>query len=183
MKKYKKLTAAVLGVVMALSVTGFTAFANSDVEIEDTDALKSAIKDQADGQTWKLTGEDYEIDSTILITNDITIEGNGSTIKVTTDISGSGNGANSAIEIEKGANVVIKDITIDGNKNVKHGINIFTSPSDEEQVKVELNGVTVRDCNGDGVVNNASDLTVTDIETSGKKSLDSHPLLLQQRKN
>ena len=132
----------------------------------DEQLFNSNLKD---GTIIELDDGTYEVDKTILIDKDVTIEGNGSTIKVTTDISGSGNGANSAIEIEKGANVVIKDITIDGNKNVKHGINIFTSPSDEEQVKVELNGVTVRDCNGYGVVNNASDLTVTDIETSGNE--------------
>ena len=134
--------------------------------INDVDDLELAVKNQADGVTWIFTGEDYEIDSTILITSDIIIEGNGSTIKVRTDISGEPNGSNSAIEIENGANVVINNISIDGNQNVKHGINIFTAQG-EDKVKVELNGVSIEDCKGYGVVNNASDLTVTDISTSG----------------
>ena len=134
--------------------------------INDVDDLELAVKNQADGVTWIFTGEDYEIDSTILITSDIIIEGNGSTIKVTTDISGEPNGSNSAIEIENGANVVINNISIDGNENVKHGINIFTAQG-EDKIKVELNGVSIEDCKGYGVVNNASDLTVTDISTSG----------------
>ena len=118
------------------------------------------------GTVIELEEGTYEIDKTLLIDKDVTINGNGSTIKVTTDIFGEPNGSNSAIEIENGANVVINNVSIDGNENVKHGINIFTAQG-EDKIKVELNGVSIEDCKGYGVVNNASDLTVTDISTSG----------------
>ena len=42
MKKFKKLTAGLLGVVMALSVCSFTAFAADTVKTEDE--LKAAVK-------------------------------------------------------------------------------------------------------------------------------------------
>ena len=69
MKKFRKLTAGFLGVVMALSVCSFTAFAGDDdkyaegakIKISSDEELVEAIKNQKDEQTWILEDGTYDI--------------------------------------------------------------------------------------------------------------------------
>ena len=71
----------------------------------------------------------------------------------------------SLINVEDGANVTFKDITIDGNKSAKHGINIYTASGAQKQSAVIIENATIQNCNQYAIVNNASSLTVNDITT------------------
>ena len=169
MKRFKKLTAGLMGVVMALGVCSFTAFAGEgkEVEIKDDTSLANAIVGQADGQTWVFEDKTYDLKSTIKITKDITIEGNGAVLSYINKIySESDAKERCGFHIDSGAKVEINDLTIEGNGKIKHGVNVYTSTGDEITT-VKLNGVIMNDGTGYGLVNNSSNVTVTDIETSG----------------
>ena len=72
------------------------------------------------------------------------------------------------INVESGANVTFKDITIDSKNSAKHGINIYTANGAAQQSSVVIDNVTIKNCkDGYAVVNNASKLKVIDITTSG----------------
>ena len=129
--------------------------------------LKKAIDNQADGVTWVFEDKTYELKSTIKITKDITIEGNGAVLNYTKDIANEKDARERCgFHIDSGANVEINDLTIEGKGNIRHGVNVYTGAG-QETTEVELNNVTMNDGTGYGLVNNASDVTVTDIETSG----------------
>ena len=130
--------------------------------------LKKAIDNQADGVTWVFEDKTYELKSTIKITKDITIEGNGAVLNYTKDIANEKDARERCgFHIDSGANVEINDLTIEGNKKIKHGINVYTGAG-QERTTVVLDGVIMKDGKeGYGLVNNASDVTVKNIETSG----------------
>ena len=79
MKGFKKLTAGLMGVVMALGVCGFTALAE-DKEVSDGEELKSAIENAKDGDTIVLKED---------ITTETLVENNNlSEISLTIDLNG-----------------------------------------------------------------------------------------------
>ena len=174
MKKFKKLTAGLLGVVMAMSVCSFTALAGdgNEVEIFDKASLATAIAGQADGQTWILN-KDVDVTEMIFINTDVTIDGNNNTLNFTGNIYDAGGGKDSFIQIEDGADVTIRDLTIDGDsgvegsEKVKHGINIFSYEADDQITKVTVDNVKIVDCGGYAITNNASEVVVESLETSG----------------
>lgn len=84
------------------------------------------------------------------------------------------------INVESGANVTFKDITIDSKNSAKHGINIYTAEGAAQQSSVVIDNVTIKNCkDGYAVVNNASNLKVIDITTSdngwGGINVDNRP--------
>ena len=109
----------------------------------------------------------------IFINTDVTIEGNDETLTFTGSIYGANGGQNSFIEVEDGADVVIKDLTLDGNSSVegsekvKHGINVFSYAVDDRITSVTVDNVKIVNCGGYAIVNNASEVTVDGLETSG----------------
>jgi len=110
MKGFKKLTAAVLGAVMALSVMSFTAFAEDAgnvAKIGDTEyaTLQAAI-DDGDGKTVKLIADTDE-NVVIADNQDITIDLNGFTLN-----GGTNNGSKPAIK--NMGTLIIKDSDGDG---------------------------------------------------------------------
>ena len=165
MKKFKKLTAGLLGVVMALSVCGFTALAEGDTSngIDSMNELTTALSGSE--QTLEIT-DDFEVDALVSISRSVVINGNGHELTFTgSDISENKGGKNSFIQITGEATVEINDLTIDGNKSVKHCINVYGVGED---TKVKLDGVTMENGNeGYGLVVNSAYVTVKDIETSG----------------
>ena len=136
--------------------------------IANEDDLKEAIANQADGVTWVFKDKTYNLESTIKITKDITIEGNGAVLSYINNIySESDAKERCGIHIDSGANVEINDLTIDGEGNIsRHGINVY-SYKNGDITSVEVNNVKIVDCLGYAIVNNASKVTVTDLETSG----------------
>ena len=172
MKRFKKLTAGLMGVVMALGVCSFTAFAGDGtvVEINNVDELTAAIADQETGQVWEFVEGTYEINDALVITSGITIEGNNSEIVVNGTLPGT-NGKKSAIEIIAGSDidVEINDLKLDGNGGkAVHGINVY-SDSSNEVAKVELNNVTITDFKEYGLVNNSSIVIANKLYTYGNK--------------
>ena len=163
MKKFKKLTAGLLGVVMAMSVCSFTALA-ANKTITSSEELIDAMNDQKDGDVWILNGGVYKVDKTIQINKNIIIEGNGSTIEFTKDITSDGNDNDCGFNITGGASE-IHDLTIDGVEgNVEHGINVYTDSG--KATKLVIDDVEVKNCAEYAVVNNSSDVTIKNIETS-----------------
>ena len=140
--------------------------------IADEDDLKEAIANQADGVTWVLK-DSFEVSGMIFINTDVTIEGNDETLTFTGSIYGANGGQDSFIEVEDGADVVIKDLTLDGNsfvegsENVKHGINVFSYEEDDRITSVTVDNVKIVNCGGNAITNNASKVVVESLETSG----------------
>ena len=166
MKGFRKLTAGFLGVVMALGVCSFTALAEDDTtkEIDSMDDLTAAVNAQADGQTWEIT-DNFNVTAMVDIHESITINGNDYTLTFTENIATEENkGKNSFIQITGDADVKINDLTLDGKENVYHCINVY---GNGEDTKVNLDGVTMENGKGYGLVNNSANVTVKDIETSG----------------
>ena len=171
MKGFKKLTAGFLGVVMALGVCGFTALAEDSTtkEIDSIDKLTAAVSAQEDGQTWILKKMTYNLTSTIKIETDVTIEGNGAVLSYINEINSESDAKERCgIHIDSGANVEINDLTIDGKGNIsKHGINVYSYKKDDRITSVTVDNVKIVNCRGYAIVNNASEVTVDGLETSG----------------
>ena len=150
-------------------VMGDAAFEKSDKEfyISDEDDLKLAEEYQADGVTWILEEGTYELENTIQLNKDVVINGNGSTIEFTNEIYDNKDKSERCGFNITGGTSEINDLTIEGNKKIKHGINVYTGEG-QERTTVVLDGVIMKDGKkGYGLVNNASDVTVKNIETSG----------------
>ena len=138
------------------------------IKVDDKTKIEEQVfNDQLkDGTTIELEEGTYKTNKSITIKKDVNIIGNGSTISVEADLNDNENGSKGAIEINGGANVKIEDITVEGNNKVKHVVNIY-SGKDDELATVELDGVTLKNGTGYGIVNNSSNLVIKDVETSG----------------
>lgn len=129
--------------------------------------LEAAIKAAKEGATVKLLKDiefsvDRETDkntSLIEINKDLTLDGNGRTITVKGNVT---EGKGHVIGIFGGANVTVTDLTIDGGKAARHGIQTYINGS-----KATLQNVTVKNCLGYGVVANGSTIIADELYTSG----------------
>ena len=173
MKGFKKLTAGLMGVVMALGVCSFTALAeeNNEVKISNEGELKDAITGEDNVKTLLIT-ENFNVTAMVDINNinninkNIVINGQGHTLTFDEDynISLNEKGENSFIQIRGNVDVKINNLTIDGNNRVKHCINVY---GNGDETKVALDGVTMKNgYEGYGLVVNSADVTVKDIKTS-----------------
>ena len=139
--------------------------------------LQAAIEAAQDGDTITLldnitTGDNGKgnNEGVFTITKDLTIDGAkhkisaGDGFNVTTSTTGSKQSA-SMFNVEEGAMVTFKDLTIDGKDRAKHGINVFSSDAGKIS-NVTVKNVTIENCNGYAIVNNGSDVTVNSITTS-----------------
>ena len=107
----------------------------------------------------ELNGGAGEANGLITITKDIVLDGqNQFAIKAVDTVTEK----TSLINIQNGADVTIKDLTLDGNgKKVRHGLNI----NDAGDVKVEK--VTIKGCGWYAIVNNGTNLTIDGLTTDG----------------
>lgn len=129
--------------------------------------LEAAIAAAKEGATVKLLKDiefsvDRETDkntSLIEINKDLTLDGNGRTITVKGNVT---EGKGHVIGIFDGANVTVTDLTIDGGKAARHGIQTYINGS-----KATLQNVTVKNCLGYGVVANGSTIIADELYTSG----------------
>ena len=146
MKKFKKLTAGLLGVVMAMSVCSFTALADDEKTkyIETSAELVDAIENQEDGQTWVLKGNTtYDIGDEIyeftkdndkftidnhsngfvfpIVVDGLTIQGKKGTVITSTYEVNTGNWNLQNFITISGSNVTIQDVDIKGNPNKAYG--------------------------------------------------------------
>ena len=139
------------------------------------DTLTGAVKAAKDGSTITLL-KDVVVDGNGVGNNSgivtfsseenrgekrITLDGNGFTLTAK-NVSVDGTKGPSMINIQYGANVTIKDLTIDGfvsdTSATKHGVNVYDATA-------TLENVTIKNGNGYGVVVNGSDVTVNGLTT------------------
>ena len=130
--------------------------------------LKEAIDAAEAGDTVTLL-KDITVDmgdkkaAAIAITKDLTLDGNGKTIAAAAIEDKDNKGMGHILGIQGGANVKVRDLTIDGtDKSARHGIQVYGEGS-----KVTLTSVTVKDCYGYGLVVNGATATATRLTTDG----------------
>ena len=151
--------------------------AEGPVSADEVNSVVEAVQNAESNSTVVLSGSDYEVSQPVVIENkeNIVIDGNGATIKASsaegasimsatsksiavaadtqTDL------ANNIINVSGATNVTIRNLTIEGA--LHHGINIW------ECENVVLENVTITNSAAAGITINASDVTVTNIHTSG----------------
>lgn len=102
----------------------------------------------------------------LTITKDITLDGNGKTITaMNVEVTPNTTNGPSMINIQEGAQVVVRDLTIDGQEaegadKTKHGLNVY---GDTTSVKVE--NVTIKNGNGYGIVVNGASAIIDGLNT------------------
>ena len=162
---------------------------NETTAVTYTD-LAAAISAANDGDTIRLV-KDFTLDApetgissgqgAVNITKDITLDGNGKTITAGEHYvlnSGDTRGEYHVINVMDGANVIIRDLTIDGGVTgevssttgsaPRSGINVFTANGSENNpTTVTLENVEVKNCSTYGVTSLGSNLTVNGLTTSG----------------
>ena len=129
--------------------------------------LKEAIDAAEAGDTVTLL-KDITVDmgtdknaAAIAITKNLTLDGNGKTIAANKIDAKEGMGH--ILGIQGGANVKVRDLTIDGtDKSARHGIQVYGEGS-----KATLYSVTVKNCFGYGLVVNGATATATRLTTDG----------------
>lgn len=99
----------------------------------------------------------------IAITTNLTLDGNGKTIAAAAIEDKDNKGMGHILGIQGGANVKVRDLTIDGtDKSARHGIQVYGTDS-----KATLYSVTVKNCFGYGLVVNGATATATRLTTDG----------------
>ena len=151
---------------------------NETTAVTYTD-LAAAISEAKDGDTIRLV-KNVELSGAgknnnevaLTITKSIVLDGNNKKITATSDTFTPAAGASessvaSMFNVEGGAQVTFKNLTIDSNNEAKHGINIYTSQGTEGKTKVTVENVTIQNGLGYAIVCNSSDLEVVNVTTSG----------------
>ena len=151
---------------------------NETTAVTYTD-LAEAISEANDGDTIRLV-KNVELsgagknnnEGALTITKSIVLDGNNKKITATSDTFTPAAGASessvaSMFNVEGGAQVTFKNLTIDSNNEAKHGINIYTSQGTEGKTKVTVENVTIQNGLGYAIVCNSSDLEVVNVTTSG----------------
>lgn len=151
--------------------------AEGPVSADEVNSVVEAVQNAESNSTVVLSGSDYEVSQPVVIENkeNIVIDGNGATIKASSAEGASimsatsksiavaadtqTNLANNIINVSGATNVTIRNLTIEGA--LHHGINIW------ECENVVLENVTITNSAAAGITINASDVTVTNIHTSG----------------
>lgn len=130
--------------------------------------LKDAVDNVKSGDTIYLLsnavvdGKDVANNNGILTFNgfngvqNVTIDGNGKTITA----KNINTTAPSMINIQYGASVTVKNLTINGGDAVKHGLNVY------DNATLNVQDVTITNCWGYAIVNNSSNVTVNGLVTS-----------------
>ena len=131
------------------------------------DTLAEAINAAQDGDTVILL-KNVTVDGTSVVNNQgiLTFDGKNATKNVIFDgrnhsitVTDTGTNTPSVINIQYGANVTVKNLTIDSDGKAKHGLNIYDAVA-------TLENVTIKNGTGYGIVCNSSDLTVNGLTTS-----------------
>ena len=151
---------------------------NETTAVTYTD-LAAAISAANDGDTIRLV-KNVELsgagknnnEGALTITKSIVLDGNNKKITATSDTFTPAAGASessvaSMFNVEGGAQVTFKNLTIDSNNEAKHGINIYTSQGTEGKTKVTVENVTIQNGLGYAIVCNSSDLEIVNVTTSG----------------
>lgn len=161
---------------------GDTIKLTSDIEVTAGSAATTPGEDDGDGQGT--TGNqgteqasemaaDEETTGGIAIGKDITLDGDSHKITAVTATADEdapvAQAANvtALLTITNGANVTMKNLTIDSNKVVENGLVVETGVDAEEQTELLLQNVTILNSTNCGLVNNASVVTAENLVTEG----------------
>lgn len=164
----KNWLAAALALVMALTLLPANALAafgqtretGTRHQAGSAQELKEALTAAQPGDVIALTGditvtnEDAGLprnEAVVTVPGGVTLDGGGFSIIAAE--SWSKELANSIVGATSGQ-VVIRDLTIVGNENTKHGVNIYSAPEAEGEARtsVELEDVTIENCGTAGLV-------------------------------
>ena len=135
--------------------------------------LAEAIAAAKPGETVRLL-RDVELDASglgnnqgaLTLSKGVILEGGGHTISAkegTFSITGDNGGGPSLVNIQDGAEVVLRNVTFDGGSAAKHGLNIFHGE------KVTLENVEITGCRWYALVVNGTELAVDGLTTSGNQ--------------
>ena len=179
----KNWLAAALALVMALTLLPANALAafgqtretETRHQAGSAQELKEALTAAQPGDVIALTGditvtnEDAGLprnEAVVTVPGGVTLDGGGFSIIAAE--SWSKELANSIVGATSGQ-VVIRDLTIVGNENTKHGVNIYSAPEAEGEARtsVELEDVTIENCGNAGLVVVNSVVTAAGLTTRG----------------
>lgn len=138
-------------------------------EVNSQESLEKAIKDAQHGDTIKLTasfgvtnnGKDIANNEALFtLPTGVTLDGNGNIITAASNWNKSANNHIVGVAQTKGAKIC--NLTIEGNGNTKHGINVYGI---DGNASLDIENVTVKDCGTAGIVVNGATVIATDITT------------------
>lgn len=128
-------------------------------EIEDAKSLQAALDAAANAENKTVTLTDsITIDETISIPAGVTLDGGSNTITAANGLSGH------LLQITNGT-VIIRDLTVDGNRNGKSGIHAYAGSAGNTTVTME--NITIQNCANAGLLVNGATVTVNGLTTSG----------------
>lgn len=139
---------------------------------EDNGDDQGTTGNQGTEQTSEMAAGE-ETTGGIAISKDITLDGNSHTITAVTATAAEDEPAAQAanvtalLTITNGANVTMKNLTINSNKVVENGLVVETNVDAEEQTELLLQNVTILNSTNCGLVNNASVVTAENLVTEG----------------
>jgi len=108
----------------------------------------------ADANIATITLDDsFDVSATVQVNRSVTIDGNDETITA--------GGAISHVILITASNVFIKDLTVDGDNNMVHGVQAYVVTG------ITLDNITSINNGKSGILVNGSTVTVTDVTTSG----------------
>ena len=183
----RRLLAAILSACMAMAAlpaAALTALADSvepagDAAVNQTTSVRyptlaEAIGAAQDGDTIQLLRNETvsgagkgRNEAALVITQDIILDGGSHTITaVDFELDGSSSPQTHIISVENGAQVTIRDLSIEGNSSTKHGVNVWAA-NQESGVTLTLENVSIRNCGTAGIVVNNSQVTASGLTTSG----------------
>lgn len=137
-------------------------------EVNSQESLEKAIQDAQPGDTIRLTdsfdvtNKDKNIspeNALFTLPAGVTLDGDNNTITATNWVKSANN---HIVGIVNAKDTKICNLTIVGNENTKHGINVFGNNGD---TSMDIENVTVKDCGTAGIVVNGATVTATDITT------------------
>lgn len=179
----KNWLAAALALVMALTLLPANALAafgqtretGTRHQAGSAQELAEALAAAQPGDVIALTGditvtnEDAGLprnEAVVTVPNGVTLDGGGHSIIAAE--SWSKDAGNSIVGVTAGQ-AVIRDLTIVGNENTKHGVNVYSAPEAEGEARtsVELEDVTIENCGNAGLVVINSVVTAAGLATRG----------------
>ena len=148
---------------------------SSAAEINGTpyDTLEAAIAAAEENDVIQLL-RDVELDATglansqsaLTISRSVTLDGGGHRLfakEGTFAVTGDNGGGPSLVNVQDGAAVTLRDITLDGGSAAKHGLNVYHAGT------LSLENVTISNCRWYALVVNNTELSVNGLTTSGNQ--------------
>lgn len=138
-------------------------------EVNSQESLEKAIKDAQRGDTIKLTAS-FDVTNSgkgvaqnnalFTLPAGVTLDGDDYIITAASDWDSSAQ--NHIVGIVNAKDTKICNLTIVGNENTKHGINVYGI---DGNASMDIENVTVKNCGTAGIVVNGATVTATDITT------------------